>query len=44
MTTYLIDQLRTPGIPQEENLAYLEQVEATTASYGGMWLAMDAEV
>ncbi|MFF3460428.1 DUF1330 domain-containing protein [Streptomyces sp. NPDC002730] len=44
MTTYLINQLRIPGIPQEENLAYLEQVEATTAPYGGKWPAMDAEV
>jgi uncharacterized protein (DUF1330 family) len=42
---YLINHLRIPGgIPKEENLAYLQQVEATTAPYGGKWLALDAEV
>ncbi|MFC4612591.1 DUF1330 domain-containing protein [Streptomyces maoxianensis] len=44
MATYLINHLRIPGVPQEENLAYLEQVEATAAPYGGKWLAIDAEV
>ncbi|MGW7367323.1 DUF1330 domain-containing protein [Streptomyces sp. NPDC054841] len=45
MATYLINHLRIPGgVPREENLAYLEQVEATTAPYGGKWLAVDAEV
>jgi uncharacterized protein (DUF1330 family) len=45
MTTYLINHLRIPGgIPPEDGLAYLEQVEATVAPYGGRWLAIDAEV
>jgi hypothetical protein len=36
MTTYLIDHLRIPGhVPTEDGLAYLEQVEATVAPYGG---------
>jgi uncharacterized protein (DUF1330 family) len=45
MTTYLINHLRIPGgVPTEDGLAYLEQVEATVAPYGGKWLAIDAEV
>ena len=45
MTTYLINHLRIPGgVPTEDELAYLEQVEATLAPYGGKWLAIDAEV
>ncbi|GAA3481849.1 MULTISPECIES: DUF1330 domain-containing protein [Streptomyces] len=44
MSTYLVNHLRIPGVPEEENLAYLEQVEATTAHYGGKWLAIDGEV
>jgi uncharacterized protein (DUF1330 family) len=44
MTTYLINHLRIPGgIPTEAGLAYLEQVEATVAPYGGRWLAIDAQ-
>jgi uncharacterized protein (DUF1330 family) len=44
MTTYLINHLRIPGdIPTEDGLAYLEQVEATVAPYGGKWLAIDAQ-
>jgi len=40
MSTYLINQLRIPGgVPNEEALSYLEQVEATVAPYGGKWLA-----
>jgi len=40
MPTYLINHLRIPGdIPNHEGLAYLEQVEATVAPYGGRWLA-----
>lgn len=40
MSTYLINHLRIPGgIPNDEGLAYLEQVEATAAPYGGEWLA-----
>jgi hypothetical protein len=36
MTTYLINHLRIPGhVPTEDGLAYLEQVEATVAPYGG---------
>jgi uncharacterized protein (DUF1330 family) len=45
MTTYLINHLRIPGgVPTEDELAYLEQVEATVAPYGGKWLAIDAQV
>lgn len=45
MATYLINHLRIPGgVPKEESLAYLEQVEATTAAYGGKWLVVDAPV
>jgi uncharacterized protein (DUF1330 family) len=45
MTTYLINHLRIPGgVPTEDGLAFLEQVEATVAPYGGKWLAIDAEV
>jgi len=40
MTTYLINHLRIPGgIPNEEGLSYLEQVERTVKAYGGEWLA-----
>ena len=40
MSTYLINHLRIPGgIPNEEGLSYLEQVEATVKPYGGRWLA-----
>jgi uncharacterized protein (DUF1330 family) len=40
MTTYLVNHLRIPGdIPNEAGLVYLEQVEATVAPYGGVWLA-----
>jgi len=40
MSTYLINHLRIPGgIPNEEGLAYLEQVEDTVKAYGGQWLA-----
>lgn len=40
MSTYLINHLRIPGgVPNEEALSYLEQVEATVAPYGGKWLA-----
>jgi len=40
MTTYLINHLRIPGgVPNEDGLRYLEQVEATVAPYGGRWLA-----
>jgi uncharacterized protein (DUF1330 family) len=45
MTAYLINHLRIPGgVPTEDGLAYLEQVEATVAPYGGKWLAIDAQV
>lgn len=45
MTTYLINHLRIPGgIPTEDELAYLEQVEAAVAPYDGKWLAIDAQV
>ena len=41
MSAYLINHLRIPGgIPNDEGLSYLEQVEATTQTYGGKWLAM----
>ena len=40
MSTYLINHLRIPGgVPNEEGLSYLEQVEATVKPYGGKWLA-----
>lgn len=40
MTSYLINHLRIPGgIPNEEGLSYLEQVESTVKAYGGRWLA-----
>jgi uncharacterized protein (DUF1330 family) len=40
MSTYLINHLRIPGgVPNDEGLAYLEQVEATAKAYGGEWLA-----
>ncbi len=36
MSTYLINHLRIPGgVPNEEGLSYLEQVEATVAPFGG---------
>jgi uncharacterized protein (DUF1330 family) len=45
MTTYLINHLRIPGgIPTEDELAYLEHVEAAVAPYDGKWLAIDAQV
>jgi len=40
MSTYLINHLRIPGgIPNEEGLSYLDQVDATAKAYGGEWLA-----
>jgi uncharacterized protein (DUF1330 family) len=40
LSTYLINHLRIPGgIPNEEGLSYLEQVESTVKAYGGKWLA-----
>jgi uncharacterized protein (DUF1330 family) len=40
MSTYLINHLRIPGgIPNEEGLTYLEQVEDTVKAYAGQWLA-----
>ena len=40
MSTYLINNLRIPGgVPNEQALQYLEQVEATVAPFGGVWLA-----
>ena len=44
MTTYLINNLRVPGVPKPENLKYLEEVEATFKPYGGKWLVLDAPV
>ena len=46
MTTYLINHLRIPGgVPNKAGLAYLEEVEATVAPFGGKWLAQgDADV
>jgi uncharacterized protein (DUF1330 family) len=46
MSTYLINHLRIPGgVPNEEGLSYLDQVEATAQPYGGTWLAQgDATV
>lgn len=43
MKTYLINHLRIPGdVPNEKGLAYLENVEATAAPFGGTWLAQGA--
>src|SRR5262245_55386821 len=40
MSTYLINHLRIPGgVPNDEGLSYLEQVEATVRPYGGERLA-----
>jgi uncharacterized protein (DUF1330 family) len=40
LSTYLINHLRIPsGVPNEEGLSYLEQVEGTVKAYGGRWLA-----
>jgi uncharacterized protein (DUF1330 family) len=40
MSTYLINHLRIPGgVPNNQALRYLEQVEATVAPHGGRWLA-----
>jgi uncharacterized protein (DUF1330 family) len=40
MSTYLVNHLRIPGgVPNEQGLSYLEQVEATVRPYGGKWLA-----
>ncbi|WUH89724.1 DUF1330 domain-containing protein [Streptomyces sp. NBC_00433] len=40
MSTYLINHLRIPGgVPNEQGLSYLEQVEATVHPHGGKWLA-----
>ncbi|MCG5462307.1 DUF1330 domain-containing protein [Micromonospora sp. NPDC053740] len=45
MSTYLINHLRIPGgVPTEDSLRYLEQVQATTEAYGAKWLVLDAEV
>ncbi|GHH85843.1 hypothetical protein GCM10018793_55350 [Streptomyces sulfonofaciens] len=43
MSTYLINHLRIPGgVPNEEGLSYLEQVEDTVRAHGGRWLAQGA--
>ena len=43
MSTYLITHLRIPGgIPNEQGLSYLEQVEETMAPFGGAYLAQGA--
>lgn len=40
MSTYLINHLRIPGgVPNNQALRYLEQVEATVAPHGGRWIA-----
>ncbi|MFG2827953.1 DUF1330 domain-containing protein [Streptomyces sp. NPDC048434] len=40
MSAYLINHLRIPGgVPNEQGLSYLEQVEETVKAYGGKWLA-----
>jgi uncharacterized protein (DUF1330 family) len=45
MPTYLINHLRIPGgVPTDEGLAYLEEVEATFEPYGARWLVLDAAV
>lgn len=43
MSTYLISHLRIPaGVPNEQGLSYLEQVEVTLAPFGGAYLAQGA--
>jgi uncharacterized protein (DUF1330 family) len=43
MSTYVITHLRIPGgIPNEEGLSYLEQVEDTLLPFGGAYLAQGA--
>ncbi|HYL24618.1 MAG TPA: DUF1330 domain-containing protein [Burkholderiales bacterium] len=43
MSAYLINHLRIPGgVPNEDGLSYLEQVESTVKRYGGRWLAQGA--
>jgi uncharacterized protein (DUF1330 family) len=43
MTTYLINHLRIPGgVPDDDGLSYLEQVEATFEPYGASWLVLGA--
>lgn len=45
MTAYLINHLRIPnGVPKEENLDYLEKVEATFLPFHGKWLVLDGQV
>ena len=40
LSSYLINHLRIPGgVPNEEGLSYLEQVQSTVKAYGGRWLA-----
>jgi uncharacterized protein (DUF1330 family) len=40
MSAYLINHLRIPGgVPSDEGLSYLEQVERTVKPFGGKWLA-----
>jgi uncharacterized protein (DUF1330 family) len=40
MSTYLISHLRIPaGVPNEQGLSYLEQVEETLIPFGGTYLA-----
>jgi uncharacterized protein (DUF1330 family) len=40
LSAYLINHLRIPsGVPNEEDLSNLEQVESTVKAYGGRWLA-----
>ena len=41
MSAYLINHLGLPcGVPNAEELDYLEQVEATAKPYGATWLAL----
>lgn len=43
VSTYLITHLRIPGgLPNEQGLSYLEQVEETLAPFGGVYLAQGA--
>lgn len=45
MSTYLITHLRIPGgVPNEQGLSYLEQVEETMAPFGGTYLAQGAPI
>jgi uncharacterized protein (DUF1330 family) len=40
MSTYVMTQIRVPGVPRVELLDYMEQIEATMQPHGGRYLAV----